>query len=42
LSDDVIAERRAAFEPREPRIKTGYLHRYAKLVKNAGTGAVLA
>ncbi len=41
LSPEVIAERRATFVPPEPRIKTGYLKRYAKLVKNAGTGAVL-
>ena len=27
--------------PPEPKIKTGYLSRYAKLVTSAGTGAVL-
>jgi len=42
LSPETIAERRATFVAPEPRIKSGYLARYAKLVKNAGTGAVLA
>jgi len=42
LSPETIAERRTTFVAPEPRIKTGYLARYAKLVKNAGTGAVLA
>ncbi len=41
LSEATIAQRRAAFVPPPPRIQTGYLKRYAKLVKNAGTGAVL-
>jgi dihydroxy-acid dehydratase len=41
LSPNTIAERRERFMPPEPRVQTGYLKRYAKLVKNAGTGAVL-
>ena len=41
LSEETIAERRATFVPRPLRIQTGYLKRYAKLVRNAGTGAIL-
>ena len=41
LSDETIAQRREAFVPPPPKVPTGYLKRYAKLVKNAGTGAVL-
>jgi dihydroxy-acid dehydratase len=41
LSIEEIARRREAWRPREPRITTGYLSRYARLVRNAGTGAVL-
>lgn len=42
LSDAEIAERKASFVKPEPKIKTGYLARYAKLVKSANTGAVLS
>jgi dihydroxy-acid dehydratase len=41
LPQDVIAQRRATFTPPAPRIQSGYLKRYAMLVNNAGTGAVL-
>ena len=41
LDEATIAQRRAAFVPPPPKANTGYLKRYAKLVKNAGTGAVL-
>jgi len=41
ISDGEIAARRDAMQPFSPRIKTGYLKRYAQLVQNAGTGAVL-
>jgi len=40
LSDEVVAERLAALPAFEPKVKTGYLHRYAKLVTSASTGAV--
>ena len=36
------AARRAAWVCPEPRVKTGYLARYAKLVSSADKGAVLA
>ena len=41
VSDEELAARKAKWQPREPRIKTGYLARYASLVTSANTGAVL-
>ena len=41
VSDEVLAERKAKWEPREPKVKTGYLARYASLVTSADKGAVL-
>jgi dihydroxy-acid dehydratase len=41
LTDEVIATRRENFIPLPPKVTTGYLKRYAKLVQNASTGAIL-
>lgn len=41
LSDEEIEARRAAYVKPEPKVKSGYLARYAKLVTSANTGAVL-
>ncbi len=41
LSEEEFAARKAAYVPREPNIKTGWLSRYARLVSSANTGAVL-
>ncbi len=41
VSDEVLAERRAKWVAPEPKIKTGYLSRYAKLVSSADKGAIL-
>ncbi|MGB9735268.1 MAG: dihydroxy-acid dehydratase [bacterium] len=41
ISDDEIIKRRAGFKPPEPKFKTGWLARYARLVTSANTGAVL-
>jgi dihydroxy-acid dehydratase len=41
VTDDVLAERRRTAEPRPPKITTGWLGRYAKLVTSANRGAVL-
>ncbi len=41
VSDEVLAERRSKWQCPEPRIKNGYLSRYAKLVTSADRGAVL-
>ena len=40
VSDDEIAKRRASWVKPEPKIKKGYLSRYAKLVTSAATGAI--
>ena len=42
LDDDEIARRREQLPVFEPRIQTGYLARYARMVQNAGTGAIVA
>ena len=41
ISDEEFAERRKTFVPEEPKIKTGWLARYARLVTSANQGAVL-
>ena len=41
LSDEELAARKAKWQPREPRVKTGYLARYTKLVTDSCHGAVL-
>ncbi len=41
VSDEVLAERKAKWQPREPKIKDGYLARYAALVTSGNRGAVL-
>ena len=41
VSDEVLAERKAKWQPREPKVTTGYLARYASLVTSANTGAIL-
>ena len=41
VSDDVLAERKAKWQPREPKVTKGYLARYAKMVTSADKGAVL-
>jgi dihydroxy-acid dehydratase len=40
ISDEELAQRRAAWKPREPRYKTGILAKYAKLVSSSSLGAV--
>lgn len=41
VSDDELAKRKAAWTPKEPRVKTGYLARYASMVTSADKGAIL-
>jgi dihydroxy-acid dehydratase len=36
-----LAARRAVWVQPEPRVKSGYLNRYSRLVTSANTGAVL-
>ena len=42
LSHEEIALRRSQIPPFEPRIKSGWLKRYAEVVQDASTGAVLS
>ena len=41
VSDEELAKRKAAWVKPEPKIKTGYLSRYAKLTTSASKGAVV-
>ncbi len=41
VSDDELAKRKASWTPKEPKVKTGYLARYASMVTSADKGAVL-
>lgn len=41
VSDEELSERRKNWKPNEPKIKTGYLARYARLVTSADKGAIL-
>ena len=41
VSDEELARRKAAWTPREPKVTTGYLKRYAKMVSSANKGAIL-
>lgn len=41
VSDEELAKRKAEWKQPEPKVKTGYLSRYAKLVTSANTGAVM-
>ena len=42
VSDEELARRRAQWQPRQPRVTTGYLSRYAKQVSSGMKGAVLS
>lgn len=41
VSDEELARRKVAWTPREPKVTTGYLKRYAKMVSSANKGAIL-
>ena len=41
ISDEEFAKRKDEWKPRQPKITTGYLARYAKLVTSGAQGAVL-
>ena len=41
LTDEELAARKAKWQPKEPKVKTGYLARYASLVTSANKGAIL-
>ena len=41
VPEDVLEVRRAAWKPREPKVTTGYLARYASMVTSGNRGAIL-
>lgn len=41
VPDDVLAQRKAAWRPRTPKVTTGYLARYAAMVTSGNRGAIL-
>ena len=41
VSDEELAARRAKWQPREPKVTTGYLRRYQAMVTSGNTGAIL-
>ena len=41
VSDEELAARKAKWQPREPKVTTGYLKRYASLVTSGNRGAIL-
>ena len=41
ISDEEMEARRAAYVPREPNVKSGWLYRYSRLVTSADQGAIV-
>lgn len=41
LSDEELAKRKEKWQPREPKVTTGYLARYANMVTSGNRGAIL-
>ncbi len=41
VSDEKLAARKAKWQPREPKVTTGYLARYEKMVTSGNRGAIL-
>ena len=41
VPEDVLTERRAKWQPRTPKVTTGYLARYASMVTSGNRGAIL-
>ena len=41
VSEEELAKRRAKWQPREPKVTTGYLARYASMVTSGNRGAIL-
>ena len=40
-ADEELAERKKKWQPREPKVNSGYLKRYANMVTSGSTGAIL-
>ncbi len=41
VTEEEMAKRREAWQPREPKVTTGYLARYAAMVTSGNRGAIL-
>ncbi len=41
VSDEEMAERRKNWQPREPKVTSGYLARYREMVTSGNRGAIL-
>ena len=41
VSDEEMQARKAKWQPREPKVTTGYLARYAAMVTSGNRGAIL-
>ncbi len=41
VSEEILSERKAKWQPREPKVTEGYLARYAQMVTSGATGAVM-
>ena len=41
ISDEEMAKRKEKWQPKEPKVTTGYLARYAKMVTSGNRGAIL-
>lgn len=41
LSEEELAARKAKWQPRQPKVTTGYLARYASMVTSGNRGAIL-
>lgn len=41
VSDEEMEKRRKNWQPREPKVTSGYLRRYANMVTSGSTGAIL-
>ena len=41
VSEEELEARRAKWQPREPKVTTGYLARYASMVTSGNRGAIL-
>ena len=41
VSDEEMEKRRENWQPREPKVTSGYLRRYANMVTSGSTGAIL-
>ena len=41
VSEEELEKRRAKWQPREPKVTTGYLSRYRELVTSGNRGAIL-